>query len=432
MTSCVIALGKIGLPLAVQIASKGEPVIGADISELVVDLVNKGLEPFPGEKNLQDKLAIVVKDKQLQATTDIAEAVRLSENVVIVVPVVVDEDAKPDFESIDLATELMASSLQPGTLISYETTLPIGTTRKRFLPRIEEISGLQVGTDFFLAYSPERVFSGRIFEDLREYPKLVGGTDPNSLSRATAFYEKILDFNYRDDLDKPNGVWSLGSCEAAEMAKLVETTYRNVNIALANEFAMHAESIGIDIAPVIEASNSQPFSNVHNPGIAVGGHCIPVYPKFYLSTDVSASIPSASIIVNESMPKQAVKTLEENITAGILGKRIAILGAAYRGDVKETAFSGVFALVEEIQNLGGNPLVHDPLYTHKELAELGFIGYNLGDPCDAAILQADHSIYNDLTASDLPGAKVVYDGRRLFGEDQLDPIAVIRIGSGSK
>ena len=243
MTSCVVALGKIGLPLAVQIASKNEHVIGADINPAVVELVSSGKEPFPGEAELAERLAEVIDNDLLEATTDTTEAVRKSDYVIVVVPVIVDDQGNPDFSAIDAATTDIAKGLTDGCLVSYETTLPIGTTRERFLPALESESGLKCGSDFFLCHSPERVFSGRIFADLRKYPKLVGGTDRESSPKAVEFYEKILDFDHRDDLEKPNGVWDLGSSEAAEMAKLIETTYRNVNIALANEFALHAQDL---------------------------------------------------------------------------------------------------------------------------------------------------------------------------------------------
>ncbi|HJM37744.1 MAG TPA: nucleotide sugar dehydrogenase [Acidimicrobiales bacterium] len=432
MTTCVIGLGKIGLPLAVQIAGKDEQVIGVDINEDVVSLVNQGEVPFPGERNLREFLAKVKEEGSLLATSNTAEAVSQSETVIVVVPVIVDANANPNFSSIDAATLDLSKGIRPGTLVSYETTLPIGTTRNRFTQMIQKETGMKCGEDIYIAYSPERVFSGRIFDDLRQYPKLVGGVDANSSKKAVNFYSRVLDFNERTDLDRPNGVWDLGSAEAAEMAKLVETTYRNVNIALANEFALHAESIGIDIVPVIEASNSQPFSHVHQPGIAVGGHCIPVYPKFYLSTHNDAFIPAAAIAVNESMPRKAVITLDQALADGIEGRKVAILGAAYRGNVKETAFSGVFALVEEIEKLGGIPVVHDPLYSAKELNELGFARFELGDSCDAAILQADHDMYGTLSSADLLGAELVFDGRRVLDEEQLNPISVIRLGSGTQ
>jgi nucleotide sugar dehydrogenase len=430
MTACVVALGKIGLPLAVQIASKNEHVIGADINPAVVELVANGKEPFSGESELAEKLRKAINNGTLKATTNTTEAVSKSDYVIVVVPVIVDDQGNPDFAAIDAATNDIAKGLKDGCLVSYETTLPIGTTRKRFLPALELESGLKCGSDFFLCHSPERVFSGRIFADLRKYPKLIGGIDIESSRRAVEFYEKILDFDHRDDLEKPNGVWDLGSSEAAEMAKLVETTYRNVNIALANEFALHAEDLGIDIGPIIEASNSQPYSHVHNPGVAVGGHCIPVYPKFYLSTDSTAILPSSSIAVNESMPKRAVHSLYGSEDGALSEKIIAVLGAAYRNGVKETAFSGVFSLVKEIENLGGTAVVHDPLYTDVELSGLGLNSFHLGNHCDAAIVQTDHEIYTKLSSSDLPGAEILYDGRRIVDKSKLSPIKVIVIGIG--
>jgi nucleotide sugar dehydrogenase len=254
-----------------------------------------------------------------------------------------DGAGTPDFRAMDAATRDIASELQPGTLVSYETTLPIGTTRNRFGPMIEDLTGMVVGQDFFLVHSPERVFSGRIFADLRRYPKLVGGVDDISTSAGVEFYESILDFDERPDLPRPNGVWAMNSVEAAEMAKLAETTYRDVNIALANEFARHAEASGIDVIEVIEASNSQPFSHIHRPGVAVGGHCIPVYPRFYLAGDPEARLVSTAREVNLAVPERVVASVATAL-GGIEGKRVLILGVAYRGGVKETSYSGAFSI----------------------------------------------------------------------------------------
>ncbi len=431
MTACVVALGKIGLPLAVQIASKDEKVIGADIDPSVVELVANGKEPFPGEADLEEKLNKVIDSGMLQATTNTTEAVRESDYVIVVVPVIVDKQGNPDFTAIDAATNDIAKGLKAGCLISYETTLPIGTTRNRFLPALESKSGLKCGTDFFLCHSPERVFSGRIFADLRKYPKLVGGTDSESSRKAVEFYKRILDFDHRDDLEKPNGVWDLGTSEAAEMAKLVETTYRNVNIALANEFALHAQDLGLDIFPVIDAANSQPFSHIHQPGIAVGGHCIPVYPKFYMASDTECDLPAVSVEMNESMPVRVIQMVKDEISS-LDGKRVAILGAAYRGGVKETAFSGVFPLAVEIEKQGGIPVVHDPMYSANELKELGLLSFDLKEHCDVAIVQADHEIYAELTVDDLPGVSHLFDGRNIVNKTKLAPITVIRLGDGTR
>ena len=277
-------------------------------------------------------------------------------------------------------------------------------------------SGLRLGDELFVCHSPERVFSGRIFEDLRKYPKLIGGLDDPSSKRAAEFYEAVLDFDERPDLARGNGVWDLGSVEAAELAKLAETTYRDVNIALANTFAMYADSIGVDVFGVIEASNSQPFSHVHQPGIAVGGHCIPVYPRFYLSGDPSASLVAVARDVNETMPGYAVSVLSsmlESVAGSVAGSKVAVLGAAYRGGVKETAFSGVFPLVRRLAEVGAVVGVHDPLYTDDELRSLGFEPFHLGERCDAAVVQTDHAIYRTIGPIDLPGAKAIVDGRRV-------------------
>lgn len=417
MKITVVALGKIGLPLAVQFADRGHEVIGADTNPAVVDLVNAGTEPFPGEAHLQEKLAAVVADGRLRATTDTTAAVAESEAVVVVVPLFVTPDGVPDFGWMDSATRAIAQGLKPGTLVSFETTLPVGTTRERWKPMLEEGSGLTEGTDFHLVFSPERVLTGRVFADLRKYPKLVGGLTDAGAARATDFYESVLEFDERPDLDRPNGVWDLGSAEAAEMAKLAETTYRDVNIGLANQFAKFAARTGIDVFQVIEASNSQPYSHIHLPGVAVGGHCIPVYPRLYLWRDEDATVVRAAREANVTMPSYTAD-LAASLHGGLEGARVAVLGAAYRGGVKETAFSGVFPLVEALRALGAQVSVHDPMFSDEELAGYGFTAYHFGEPVDVAIAQADHAEYRSLAAADLPGVATVVDGRRV-----LDPKA---------
>ncbi|MFE4227717.1 nucleotide sugar dehydrogenase [Arthrobacter sp. NPDC056886] len=412
MKIAVIALGKIGLPLAVQFASKGHEVVGVDVNRQVVDLINAGTEPFPGEARLQEQLSVLVPAGKLRATTEYADAVPEADVVVLVVPLFVDADANPDFGWMDAATAELAKHLTPGTLVSYETTLPVGTTRTRWKPALESASGLVEGQDFHLVFSPERVLTGRVFEDLRKYPKLVGGLSEEGAAKAVEFYQAVLDFDERTDLVRPNGVWDLGSAEASEMAKLAETTYRDVNIGLANQFARYAATAGIDIYQVIEAANSQPYSHIHTPGIAVGGHCIPVYPRLYLWNDPEATVVRAARAANADMPAYTIGLLE-GAYGDLADARVVVLGAAYRGGVKETAFSGVFDAVKALELRGATALVHDPLYTDEELQKLGFQPYHLGEPADAAVVQADHAEYRTLGPQDLPGVRVFIDGRRV-------------------
>jgi nucleotide sugar dehydrogenase len=330
---------------------------------------------------------------------------------------------------MDAATRSLAAHLSTGTLVSYETTLPVGTTRGRWKPMLEEGSGLIEGSDFHLVFSPERVLTGRVFEDLRKYPKLIGGLSPEGASRARRFYEAVLQFDERDDLPRPNGVWDLGTAEAAEMAKLAETTYRDVNIALANQFGMFAAAHGIDVYQVIEACNSQPFSHIHRPGIAVGGHCIPVYPRLYLSTDHDADLVRTARVLNASMPERLVQQAE-SLLGDLHGVTAVVLGASYRGGVKETAFSGVFPAVEALRRRGASVRVHDPLYSGHELRALGFEPFTMGDAVDLAVLQTDHGQYRDLSASDFPGIRLLVDGRNATDAAQWVGTPRIVVGKG--
>ena len=430
MKIAVVALGKIGLPLAVQFAKKGHHVIGCDVNQKTVDLINAGQEPFPGENFLAEYLAEVVASGHLVATVDTTAAVRESDAVVIVVPLFVNNEGIPDFGWMDAATEKIAAGLKPGTLVSYETTLPVGTTRNRFAPALERGSGLKAGVDFHLVFSPERVLTGRVFADLRKYPKLVGGINEASTDAGIEFYKAVLDFDDRPDLAEKNGVWNLGTSEASEMAKLAETTYRDVNIALANQFAIFAEGANIDIAKVIAASNSQPYSHIHQPGIAVGGHCIPIYPRFYLWNDPEATVVRSAREANAAMPEHAVKLLADNF-GDLSGKTVAALGISYRGGVKESAFSGIFGVVTALKARGANVVVNDPMYTDEEIIGLGFVPYAIGQAVDAVILQADHKEYKTLTKSDFPGVQAVVDGRRTMDRKNFEGVSFRVIGAGA-
>ena len=429
MKITVVGLGKIGLPLAVQYARSGHEVLGADMSQPVVELVNAGIEPFPGEAHLSEYLPETVASGRLIATTNTTAAVAQSDAIVVVVPLVVDEEARPDFGWLDSATDDIARGLRPGTLVIYETTLPVGTTRTRWRPRLEMGSGLAEGADFHLVFSPERVLTGRVFADLRKYPKLLGGLSDEGAARATSFYEQVLQFDERPDLARGNGVWDLGSAEAAEMAKLAETTYRDVNIGLANQFGAYAAKNGIDVYQVIDASNSQPYSHIHQPGIAVGGHCIPVYPRLYLWNDPDATVVRAAREANAAMPAYTVGLAVGAADGSLADKRVAVLGASYRGGVKETAFSGVFATVAALRDAGAEVLVHDPLYTTGELASFGWAAYALGQPVDVVVVQADHAEYRELSSTDFPGAAVVVDGRRVLDPSRFADMRFLVVGA---
>ncbi|MCK9249352.1 MAG: nucleotide sugar dehydrogenase [Solirubrobacteraceae bacterium] len=421
MRAVVVALGKIGLPIAVHIARAGHDVVGCDIDPRVRDAVAAGRAPFPGEAHLDDYLTEVVDAGRLTVSGDTTAAVAAGADLVIVVPpLIVDREARPDWRVMDAALTDVGRGLQAGTVVSVETTLPTGSTRSRVAPMLADLSGLRSEADFFTVHSPERVFSGRIFADLETYPKLVGGLTDAGEARAVELYRTFI---------RQAEVWGMGSAEAAELAKLAETTYRDINIAFANELARHADAIGVDVDRVIDASNSQPFSHIHRPGIAVGGHCIPVYPRFYLAGDPDARVPAAARASNLEMPSYAVDLLRDLLGGSLDGARVHVLGAAYRGGVKETAFSGVFDVFDALRDRGATPLVSDPLYTDDELRALGLEPFD-GHPVDGVIVQADHAEYRDLAAEALDGARAVVDGRGVVDVDALRAagVAVKRIG----
>ncbi len=422
MRAVVVALGKIGLPLATQIARAGHEVVGCDIDRATVDLVNAGQPPFPGEEGLDEALAEVVGDGRLRATTETAEAVADGPDLVVAVPpLVVDGDGRPEWSALDAVVSAIGAGLHAGTLVSIETTLTVGATRTRVAPALARRSGLRAEDEFFCVFSPERVYSGRVFRDLAAYPKLLGGLSAAGEARGVALYRSFLEAD----------VWPMGSAEAAELTKLAETTYRDVNIALANEFARFADRVGVDLDRVIAAANSQPFSHVHRPGVAVGGHCIPVYPSLYLAGDGDALLPPAARAVNDAMPAYAVDLLEAELGT-LASARVVILGVSYRGNVKETAFSGAFALRDALSARGAEALASDPLYDDDELRALGFAAWD-GREAAGAILQADHAAYSGLGPGDLPGVRAVVDGRGLLDPSRFAAagVTVRRIGGGT-
>jgi nucleotide sugar dehydrogenase len=431
MKVCVIGMGKIGLPLAVQFALKGQEVIGADINGNTVDSINNGITPFPGELGLDEKLKQVVGEGKFIAKTSNVEGVKDADVVVVVVPLFVDKNGEADFSALDSVCEDIADSLKMGALVSFETTLPVGTTRNRLGEIIHRRSGLVPGRDFALVFSPERVLTGRVFSDLRKYPKIVGGVSNDCTKRGEEFYSSVLEFDQRPDLGRPNGVWCVENSETAELIKLAETTYRDVNIALTNQFAKFADRNQLDYSQVIEACNSQPYSHLHTPGIAVGGHCIPVYPQLYLLGDPEADLVSTGRKINSGMPKYAISRIVDEF-GDLNNVEVLVLGASYRAGVKEVAYSGAYKLVEELNALGAVTQVYDPIFSPQELTESGFMPASLGKiDHKIIIIQNEDPSFIDICENALLGTKVklIYDGRNILNDSfKRDDVRVIGLG----
>jgi len=432
----VLGLGKIGLPLAVQYALHGRHVIGCDIDAQVVEMVNAGLCHVQEEPGLATEVARLVHQGLLSATANTAEAVRQADAVVVIVPVIIDAKHEVSFTAIDAATAAIGEGLQPGTLVIYETTLPVGTTSRRSARMLERTSGLKAGQDFFLAYSPERVSSGCIFRDLRIYPKVVGGINDKSAAAAVAFYRSVLDAE----------IITMASTDEAEFVKLIETTYRDVNIALANEFAYYADAHGLNAAAAITAANTQPYSHIHTPGVGVGGHCIPIYPYFlfagledsYIQTNDSElqmlMLPRYARRINDTMAEYAVQRIGA-VIGSLAHQSVLILGVAYRGDVREVAFTSAKLLQKALLECDTAVYIDDPLFSADELHALGYtpLTPEVESEICAIILQADHQAYKLFDFSRFSRCQVVLDGRKALCREQIEALGMryITIGDGN-
>ena len=424
MKVAVIGLGHIGLPLAVQYASRGHEVLGIDLDTRIIDAIGRGESPHDDEQALVEGVPRLVAEGRLRAATwEAADALRETEVVVVIVPVVVDAERRIDYRPIDAATRDIARRIGPGALVVYETTLPVGTTRDRLGPMLVEGSGLTLDEDLFLAFSPERVLVGRVFTDLKRYPKIVGGTSEESTRRAVEFY--------RSALDEGTDVWAVANAETAEMTKLAETTYRDVNIAYANELARYAARHAIDIGEVIGAANSQPYSHIHQPGVGVGGHCIPVYPHFLFNDDPELRIPPLAREINEGMAGWTVDLVEDRL-GSLDGESVVVLGIAYRGDVREDAFSSAFRIRDELHAAGARVFAHDPYFDADHLRGLGFEPYDLEapEPVRVAVLQAAHRAYLELEPSRFPGLELIVDGRNALDRERWREAGVAHVGIG--
>jgi len=408
----VIGLGKIGLPLAVYLA-KNNQVVGLDNNIETVNQVNAGREPFPGEKNLQEQLTQVVDTKNLIATTESQNAIKSADVILVCVPLIVNDKNEPDFQNIDSVVLDIGNNLNKSTLVSFETTLPVGTTRDRFTRSIELASKYEVGKDFYVVFSPERVLTGRIFEDLAKYPKLVGGVTEQCTIKGVSFYKSVLDFEDNKMLADKQNIWALKNCETAEFAKIAETTYRDVNIGLANEFAIYSKKKGIDFTEVIRAANSQPYSNIHSPGISVGGHCIPVYPYFYITDNQNSNIVNSARLQNSVMPQFVVNEIKENISS-LNNMRIGILGITYRPGVKEVAFSGALDLLKLLKKEKAVVYGYDSYYTENEIINFGFNFANSYKELDGIIVHTAHPEFLEIDFSLIPALKFLYDGRNVY------------------
>ncbi len=349
----VVGLGYVGLPLAVELARAGYRVLGFDVSETVCAGINRG------ESHIQDipseRLAQYTEKGMISATTDMA---RMGECDVlsVCVPTPLAKTRDPDVSYVVAATEAIAASLRAGQLIILESTTYPGTTRELMLPMLEA-SGLRVGEDFFLCFSPERVDPGNEVWQVHNTPKVLGGITPECLNVAYAIYSRVLET-----------VVPVSSPESAELTKLLENTFRSINIALANEMAQVCDRLNVDVFEVIEAAATKPFGFMKfTPGPGIGGHCIPLDPH-YLAWKMKTLNYKTRMIelageVNSEMPEYVVEKVQGALNQhrkAVNGSRILVLGVAYKRDIDDVRESPALDIIRLLEDMGAQVEYHDP------------------------------------------------------------------------
>jgi UDP-N-acetyl-D-glucosamine dehydrogenase len=391
----VIGLGYVGLPLAVELARGGFAVVGLDIDERKVEAIERGSSYIP---DVQDgHLAELVAADRLHATSDFAALKRI-DTVNICVPTPLRKTRDPDVSYMVAAVEQVVKYLHPGMLVILESTTYPGTTEELVRPMLEA-TGLKVGRDFFLAFSPERIDPGNAQFHTANVPKVVGGTTVTCASLASALYQRAVE-----------RVVTVGSTQAAEMVKLLENTFRAVNIGLVNEIAMMCDTLGIDVWEVVDAAATKPFGFMpFYPGPGLGGHCIPIDP-FYLSWKAKQNGFDARFIelageVNGHMPHYVVARIAEALNASrkaVNGARVLILGVAYKRDIDDVRESPALDVMKLLREKGADIGYSDPhvpsltaeSWSGPHALESLTLDRNVMEAFDCAVVITDHRAFD--------------------------------------
>ena len=351
----VIGLGYVGLPLAVEKAKAGFKTIGFDIQQKRVDMVNRG-ENYIGDV-VQEDLASLVKSGMFKATTDYS-LIGECDFIAICVPTPLDAYQQPNISYVKSSVQEIAKYLKKGSIVVLESTTYPGTTEELVKPLLEEGSGLVCGEDFYLGFSPERVDPGNLIYKTKNTPKVVGGIGKDATEVIAAMYRAVLS----------GDVHEVSSPAVAEMEKILENTYRNVNIGLVNELAQLCHKMGISIWEVIDAAKTKPYGfQAFYPGPGLGGHCIPLDP-YYLSWkareyEFHTSMIESSMMINDRMPEYTVERASKILNRfkkALNGSKVLVLGVAYKQDIDDYRESPALKVIEILESQGAEVTYYDP------------------------------------------------------------------------
>ncbi|MBI4258580.1 MAG: nucleotide sugar dehydrogenase [Thaumarchaeota archaeon] len=432
----VCGLGFVGSTIAAVWLRRGATVMGLDKDPSVVSLANKG-KTHTGEPRVAEAYLEGIKSGRFHATTNPEEAYRRSNIKIFTVPVGL-RNSKADLSTLLSAIDNTSRNLKKGDTVIVKPTIPIGTSRRLLIPRLEKKSGLKTEKDFLYIYSPERTSSGQAVADIEEhYPAIVSGAGPKSLEAGAKLYSMIAS----------KGVLKLTTMEAAEAEKIFEGIYRDVNIALANEFAKISMATGVDFWEARQAANSQPYSHIHQPGIGVGGACIPIYPHFLISVaeEVGEKVAMTRLAreINDAMPSYWLRiAIGESKDKGtdLVGKKAAVLGLAFRANIPDKRLSPTYDIVRELQRINMKIWVHDPLIKQdRDLPSNVILTDDIAKTIrDASLIvvATNHEAYKQITGklvSRLTSSNlVILDGRRILNPADFENLRLITIGTGNK
>ena len=377
MKISILGLGYIGLPTAALFATHGHEVVGIDVNKNIVETINKGITPFD-EPELPELLQNAISSKNLIAKTQVEEA----DVFIIAVPTPLDKEMKmAELKYVRSAAEMVYPHLRKDNLVILESTVPPGTCDKLLIPILEK-SGLKVSDDFYLAHCPERAIPGNTIYEMVHNDRIVGGIDKKSTKLAKSLYSCFVEGNFY-----------LTNTITAEFVKLMENTFRDINIALANEFAQIAEESGINVWEAIELANKHPRVNVLKPGPGVGGHCIAIDPWFLTENSTRCRIVSLAREINDSMPNHVLQIIK-GMLKGVDDPVITVLGVAYKGGVDDTRETPALKFIKLAENEGYKVNVHDP-----HVKEFEYEIFGLGEAVkgsDCIVLITDHLEFKEI------------------------------------
>jgi nucleotide sugar dehydrogenase len=430
----VFGLGYVGLPLAVAWCKAGARVIGVTKNREHEELLKRGISPFPEDLELKKEYKECYEEKRIEITSDSSYAAKNSDLKIIAVPVPYNtDDGTVDYSALEDVANRLGESLKEGDIVDLESSVPPGTTEKVLLKILEEKSKLKLSENFGLVYSPERIYVGRALKDLREnYPKVIGSSCRKSLEVVSAFYEQI----------SKKGVILLSTFLAAELEKLFEGVYRDVNIALANELANICEKMNISYEEVRRAANSQPYCHLHQPGIGVGGFCLPNYSNYIIAKarELKLEVPviENGRKENEKLPLSMAKNLLAYLESNLKPENISILvlGLAFRGNTSDTRYSPavdfVNTIIEKVKTVYVyDPYVKEPSESLDKRAKMIESLSELKEKVEVLCITADHEEFKKLSDKELlsllKDPKIVVDFKGVINKETKTKLEALGI-----